>query len=229
MKKKLFIFILLLILIPLKIDAARIPCTKKNLNKLKSQAYSVKLSYELVNNKESGNYVRVNVSDIPDGLEVRYGGISYYYDEEKPIQEVISHTYGGETYSFDIYVEPNQHVACVGEKLITKSITVPKYNPFSEREECIEYEEFPLCNKWYKGKIEDDLYFNEELDKYIKSLKKPEPVDPAEKIGFYDKVVEFVQDHIVLISVVIALIVIGIIYLIVRAIIRKKNRVRIDL
>ena len=41
--------------------------------------------------------------------------------------------------------------------MVSKRLTLPTYNIYSEREECIEYEEFKYCNQWYKGKIESDL------------------------------------------------------------------------
>jgi hypothetical protein len=226
-KKVLLIIVFIMFIIPNTVLAYREPCTTKNLNSLKNKAYNVNLSYELKKDESDRYYFEVNVTGLHPDIEVRYGSMSILYNENQTQQTVTTNTGGNVKYTVDIYAASG--TACDGTKLTTKSIALPKYNVYSERDECIEYEEFSLCNKWYKGKIESDLYFSEELDKYIKSLKKPEPVDPSEKIGPYDKVIDFIQDHLFLFIFIVAVIVIGIIYLIARAIIRKKNRVKIDI
>ena len=175
MKKKLLLIIFVLIMMPIGVNAARIPCTSKNLSKLKALTYDVKLSYDLVKNEENQTVFMINISNLKEELEVRYGNITIEYDKDKPVQEITTVTGGGFKYSVDIYVAEALNRACVGEKVATKTVDVPKYNYYSERDECIDYEKFYLCNKWYKGDIPNEQYFLDELEKFIGKAQEEEP------------------------------------------------------
>jgi len=106
---------------------------------------------------------------------------------------------------------------------------MPKYNKYSKYEECIEYEEFPLCNKWYQGDIPDEEYFFEKLEEYKKTLVKPdEPIVVAEK-SFWDKVIEFYNENKVLSISVISIVSLSIVSLIVVKVVRRKKRVKIGI
>ena len=135
---------------------------------------------------------------------------------------------------------------CVEEFLYKKTIKIPKYNVYSEREECIEYEEFPLCNKWYSGEISGDEFFlkhesedflvdakdklsSTQLTKNIDSLKKTEPEKKEEIVekNIFEKIIDFYVKYIV-ICLPITIIIVGVVvFFIVRRLIRRKNRVKI--
>ena len=229
MKKKiLFMIFVLMMIMPLGVKAARIPCTTKNYSKLKSLTYDVKLSYELTKNEENQTVFKINISNLKEELEVRYGNITINYDPEKPVQEITTVTGGGFKYEVDIYVTEALNRACVGEKIATKSVDVPKYNYYSERDECIDYEKFYLCNKWYKGNIENEEYFLDELDKYIKKNQEEEQ-DQEEKYNIIDRIIDFYKEH-PFISITITVLIAGaIIFVIARKLIRRKNRIKLDI
>ena len=119
--------------------------------------------------------------------------------------------------------------ACVGEFLYSKKVKLPKYNKYSEYDDCIEYEEFPLCNKWYDGEIDNDDYFYQKLEEYKNSLKPAEkPANVKEEKNLFQKIIDFYMDNIAFtlpITIILALI---IIVLIIRKIIIKRKRVKID-
>ena len=59
--------------------------------------------------------------------------------------------------------------ACKDQFIIERIIELPKYNPYSEYDECIEYEEFALCNKFYDGEISGTDEFSKKLNEYVKT------------------------------------------------------------
>ena len=230
MRKKILvmIFVLMMIMMPMGVKAARIPCTTKNFSKLKALTYDIKLSYDLVKNEENQTVFRISISNLKEELEVRYGNITIEYDPEKTVQEITTVTGGGFKYEVDVYVAEGLNRACVGEKVATKSVDVPKYNYYSERDECIDYEKFYLCNKWYKGSIPDEQYFLDELDKYIKKNTEEEP-PKEEKYNIIDRIIDFYKEH-ALLSITITVVLAGaIIFVIARKLIRRKNRIKLDI
>ena len=228
MKKRILLIIFILMMMPVGVKAARIPCTTKNFSKLKALTYDVKLSYDLIKNEDNQTVFRINIANLKEELEVRYGNITINYDPEKPVQEVTTLSGGGFKYMVDIYVTEGLERACVGEKLATKSIDVPKYNYYSERDECIDYEKFYLCNKWYKGDIPSEKYFLDELEKYIGKNIEEEPEKP-EKYNIIDRIIDFYKDYPLLAITLTVVIVGAITFVIVRNIIRRKNRIKLDI
>jgi hypothetical protein len=228
MRKKIFIIIFILMMMPVGVKAARIPCTTKNFSKLKALTYDVKLSYDLIKNEENQTVFRINISNLKEELEVRYGNITISYDPENSVQEITTVAGGGFKYEVDLYVTEGLNRACVGEKVATKTVDIPKYNYYSERDECIDYEKFYLCNKWYKGDIKDEKYFLEELEKYIGKNKEEEPEKP-EKYNIIDRIIDLYKDHPVISITVTVLIAGAIIFVIARKLIRRKNRIKLDI
>ena len=113
--------------------------------------------------------------------------------------------------------------------MYTKKLDLPKYNLYSERPECIEYEEFPLCNKWYQGNIKSYEEFEIKLQNYIDSLKPvEEKEDKKEEKGILQKLIDFYVEHIVYTGIVTVVVVVGLGYYIVKKLINRKNRVKID-
>lgn len=226
-KKALLIIVFLMFIIPNTVLAYREPCTTKNLNSLKNKAYNVNLSYELKKDESDRYYFEVNVTGLHPDIEVRYGSMSILYNENQTQQTVTTNTGGNVKYTVDIYAASG--TACDGTKLTTKSIALPKYNIYSERDECIEYEEFSLCNKWYKGEIPNDAYFNEELEKYKASIEKESEKPNKDKENIFEKFIDLYLDNIYISVAITVVLVIAIAFIIIRKVIRSKNRIKIDI
>ncbi len=181
--KKTFIVLLLffsfLFLNKINIFAARIPCSSKALSEQKNKANKLSFNYQLKYDEFDVHYYEVTVTNLSPGIEFDYGGITYHYDEGKTVYKLIPRFVGGNTLEFEIF--SSYDFPCVGEKLGTKKITIPKYNIYSEYSECIEYEEFPMCHVHYEKEIKHPKYFYESLENYKKSLLAKETEKPEEK------------------------------------------------
>lgn len=225
-KNNLFLLLVLfvLILIPGKVDAAKI-CTGKKLSDLKAKAYAAQPTYEFIKDKNE-NYFKVTVFNVDKDILVQSGGSIYEPDKKN---QVIIETYfeGGETYEIKFY--GGYETDCVEEYVYSKKLQLPKYNPYSEREECIEYEEFPLCNKWYSGDIESDEYFLEQLELYKKSITpSKEPVKEEVEKNIFEKIVDFYMENIAITGPISVIVILVVIIVVVRKIIRRRKRIKLD-
>lgn len=224
-KYTLFVFLLLFLFIPKNADA-RVVCTSGEQNKMKNKAYQVTLNYEFYKDENGSPYFLIVITNLQEGLEVKVDDVIIKYAEGKEKYELERRYNSLTIVEAEIYAAYG--APCVGQKLYTKRITLPKYNYFSEMEECIEYEEFPLCNKWYQGKIENYSVFLEELEKYIESLK-PKVEEPIiEEKSFFEKIIDFYIDNIIYTGPITAIIVFGGGFIIVRNIQKKKKRIKIE-
>ncbi|MBR3720772.1 MAG: hypothetical protein IKO78_06280 [Bacilli bacterium] len=229
--KKVYLFIIVFLLFVMFVptaNAARKACTKTYYSQLKSKAYKVTFNYDLHKEEGSDYYFTVTMANLQPGIVVEYGNIHMMYVEGKDIYEFASIFDGGSTYEFKIYAANGY--ACAGELLYTKSLKIPKYNIYSERDECIEYEEFPLCNKWYQKEIRNLDDFLQALELYKKSLEKEEPKDlEPEEETFFEKLINFYKDNIAITGTLTVLVIGGAGYYGFKKYQKKKKRAKIDI
>lgn len=72
------------------------------------------------------------------------------------------------SYSYVIYSNDSN---CYGDKLVTKSITIPTLNAFSFSDECKAYPNFKYCQKWGSFDLTSDQ-FEQALNKYKGEVEK---------------------------------------------------------
>ena len=192
--KVITIFLFLFLFLPISVNAEGL-CTSTKFNKLKKEAFEAQLVYELNFDKEHNSYFTVDVYNVGPDVMMIFNSNIYLPDKDGHIA-LESVLQGGGTYEFKFY--GGYQTDCVEEYVYSKKLKIPKYNPYSEREECIEYEEFPLCNKWYKVDIDSPEYFEEQLENYISSLRKDEPKKEEEVIekSIIEKIIDFYVKNI---------------------------------
>ena len=223
--KLLWLLLVLVIVLPISVNGL---CTSKKQSNLKSIAYKTELSYELKFDSEHNYYFEVSVTNMNKDVILIYNGVVYESKGEDDVIVIDNKLEGGATYEFNLY--GGYDTACVEEYLYTKKLSIPKYNVYSERDECIEYEEFYLCNKWYPGTIGNDEFFESELNNYIESLNAKEEEEKEEVIekGLFEKIIDFYIDNIIITLPLTILIVGVVIFMVVRNSIRRKNRIKLD-
>ena len=232
MKNKVFVFLLLSIFIfiqsILKVDAANI-CTQTIYNELKRDAYKVSLSWELKFDEKNNGYFEVTVSNMNSNILLVFAGMTYEIEEQNETFKINSPLLGGKTYEFEFYGGYNS--PCTEEYIYTKYLTLPNYNSYSELEECIEYEEFPLCNKWYDGVIESKEYFYSKLEEYIESLKSEDnPEKPkTEEKNIFEKIIDFYFENIIITLPTTILFLVFIIIINILKVKKAKQRIKIDI
>ena len=226
MKKNYFIIALLLFLSLSKVNAQQL-CTSSNYSKVKKEAYNVNYTYEMERSSDNEVYFQVRVMNLKKSIMLIYDETVYEYSNTGDTFLLPKKFEGGETVEFKIYGSYDS--PCTEELMYSKKLKIPKYNIYSEEEECFEYEEFELCNKWYQGTIPNKAYFTEKLEEYKKSITKEEPVkEEKDNHSLINKIIDFYVDNIIITGSITILIIGIVFYFVIRSIIRKRKRVKID-
>ena len=198
-------------------------CGKTNSNQLLQRIRKVKTNYELMTDEDGGKYFKIRVTGFQPDLVVKIYGINYSYEnygDSFSTRNKIPIT-GGE---FPIVFYGGINHPCADVYIAKRTIKIPKYNVYSELDQCIEYEEFPLCAKYYDGEIGSASEFNDRLQKWIEENNvRPEEV----KITLWEQIKNFIEDNQFEIALVLFLAIVLIIAIIVRKIIRRIKRRRI--
>ena len=225
MKKNLLYTVVVFLFIfsfTIKVDAY---CTSKRYSDLKAIAYKSEVNYELKFDEKHNHYFEVTLTNVDKDILVSYNGVML-----EPVNgtvELENRFADGVTYDIKLYGGYYTH--CVEEYLYTKKITLPKYNTYSERDECIEYEEFPLCGKWYKGNIVNEDDFLKQLNDYILSLQEnEEEKKPIKSKDLFEKITNFYVNNIVFTLPITIILLLFVVYKIVVRIIRRKNRIKLN-
>ena len=228
MKKIIFVLFLTLFSFNiLDVDAANI-CNGSKYNELTIDSLDVEYKWELKFDENHIHYFEVTVANMKDTLLLIYDGVTYEAKENGAPFKINSYFQGGKTYELKLYGGYGH--PCVEEYVDSTYLEIPKYNTYSELEECIEYEEFYLCNKWYDGEIESKDYFLQQLELYKASLEKPEePKPPVVEKTFIEKIVDFYMENIMLtLPITVLIVVLTVVFIVIR-IKRSRERVKINL
>lgn len=160
MKKYIKILILLILFYPSVISAKE--CTKEETNKFNKLVNKIEINYD--HNKD--NMFTIKMSNISkEIIVVDKDGKQFTKNSlEQTLYE------GGKTYTFKVLPV---YYDCELSLSFNKTITIPKYNIYSEKSECKKekYKDFDLCDKYYQGKINDKI-FETELKKYKSNTLK---------------------------------------------------------
>jgi len=217
------LFVFFFVLIPKDVYAIDPICSKKKFNTIRQEASTIKVKYDLVFDKNHRAFFNVTFTNVSQNLYLKINDNMFEPDENNAIKLTYMFE-GGKKYTFDFYVA--QKVTCADNYVTSRDVNMPKYNYYSERDECLEYEEFPLCNTWYKGTISSDEEFLAKLEQYKESLKNK---GTTEKPGrnIFERMQDFYTDNIGITGPITAIIVIAIAIIVVRKIILRRKRVRI--
>ena len=225
MKKNILLLIVAFIFTFCFVTEVDAYCSTKKHNALKALAYKAELNYELKFDENHNHYFDITVNNVDKDLLIFFNGT--IYEPKDGTVYLSTRLTGGLTYEIKLY--GGYDTSCVEEYLYTKKITVPTYNKYSERDECIEYEEFQLCNKWYSGYISGEDEFLERLNDYILTLEKTEKEEvPVKEKNTFEKIIDFYVEHLIITLPITIIIVLLIVYKVVVKIIRRKRRIKLN-
>jgi hypothetical protein len=201
-------------------------CTGKKFNAIRQEASTIKLKYDLTFDQNHNAYFIVTFTDVSHNLYLKLNEENMVTPDENGVIQLSYMFDGGKKYSFEFYV--SQDTICADTFVTSRDVTMPKYNYFSERDECLEYEEFPLCNTWYKGTIRNEEQFLIELDAYKSTLQKNgSSAKPNRNI--FERAVDFYTDNLSITGPITAIVIIAVAIIVVRKLILRKQRVRIKI
>ena len=219
MKKASYIFITIICLL-IANKNVRSYSLEEELKPYKEEANEIVISFQYnenyvdsSGNKKNGMF-NLKISNLTENLKIKIDNEdTFYYYKNTNNGELLFE--GVESGIKKIHVYSVRHPSF----LKTITINIPKYNYYSEREECKEIgeENLDVCNKWYKyelnettflKKIKDYQKEQEEIKKEIKEISLIKQ--------FFDNIVEFLKSYIVYIVVSIIIIAGTVIYIKIR-------------
>ena len=213
-----------MIFIPKNVSAVPL-CLKSTKAKYETLARKASFSYKLAEDRYGQAYYKLVVNNLDKNLIIKDGDFSYV-SPDGISQIEIDNVYRPESeYTFYIYTSRDLE-ECGDSLVLSKKIKFPYYNIYSERDECVEYEEFPLCGVNYKGKIESNEDFDNQLREWLeKSKTKLEEYKDERNI--IERFVDLYKDNIEIsvgITIILGFLVIA---LLVRAVIRRSKRAKV--
>lgn len=221
--RKLFFFVFCFFSFTTFVDAAI--CSRATFNRLEEEAKNIKISYELKKEHLYASYL-VKVSNLTKNIKIVYGGMEYTYNSKIDSHDVVGTFEVGKSYSFQVIATTT--TGCAGNLVYTKKVTLPFYNVYYDLDECIGYEDFPMCQKNYSKEITSYEYFMEELEKYKQSLIEEEKPPVDEEPSNWEKFVEFYMKNLIIsipITVVLVLIILTIPVIV---IVKRRKKVKIE-
>ena len=211
--KKIYILTFLLSFL-LFVSNTNASCTYSRTADLKRLASNVNVTY---------NY---NIVDNTATFDIKFANLTsdiYVYDsynDKKYNQSgeiIISKVQDGTKYRF--FIKSNDS-NCKDEVLLTKYVTLPKYNKFYGDPLCEGIESYALCQRWGSFNINNYEDYVYQIKKYKASLEKNnKPIIEEEEQSFLEKVGKFLLKYYVFILLGIIVVCSLIIY-----ILRKKDK-----
>lgn len=145
-----------------------------------------------------------------------------YYEENKAIIRNV----GSNKYT--AMIMPSTSTGC-DETIRSEKLSLQSYNVYADDPRCanIDVEEFPMCDPWYEGTINDETFTNN-YNQYQQQLEEEnaepeeEQTEEEEKITIGDQIFEFLSNYYIHIIVgVIAIVIIG---TIVQALVKRRKK-----
>lgn len=226
-KKKIFLFISILIITIFKINVEAATCTQQEKNELKQEAKNLEI-IPVLDSEEDPLHIHfygVNFTNLSDKFYILDSYGTRYEKSSTHTNETVYGQYSpGSVVTFKIYGAIGK--TCGFEHLATIRVTFEYYNDYYLSELCEGIEEFSLCQRNYSGTIESEEYFIEQVNKYKDSLKEKEPEEKEKTIT--ETITKFIKDNpiVIIVSVLVLLI---IIITIVKTIKNNKKKIKINL
>ena len=173
--KKIYLFILMLVL-PISVFArAKTGCDYAVLSKLKKYASNVNLiyDYKIVDNEA---YFNITINNIVPDIYIldETSGKTYNYASSNNGEVVIPDVHGVKKLKYKIM---STNASCIDELLLTQYITLPVYNKYSADPLCDGLENYSLCYTF----LETDLTYDEFKEK-IEAYRNRKPVEEEETV-----------------------------------------------
>lgn len=233
MKNRMFKIVMALliavVIMPKNVLAATELCTVDTKQKLVKQAMGVKISYKPIKTDENKYEFAISILNMPDFVYAEMDELDEELENEEGLQSISLPTTlpGNKSYKIKFYVRSG--LTCEDELVYVKNFDLPKYNIYSELDECIEYEEFPLCSMYYSGEIKNLKEFNEKLEEYKEKLKGETPPE-EEELTVMQKVINFYTGNLAITLPVTIAIIGGVAFVIVKFFVlnKKSKKIGID-
>lgn len=173
-KRLLRLLFLIVILLPFN---ARAECDRARLTELSSIAGNVRFSATYRPQGDNVVYT-VDISNITDDIYVAESSGT-----------IFTKDFSSKDYEFNdgtVYIIYSNDPNCYGLELMTKSFSLPNYNPYSRLDICKKYPNDSHCSIWNATYFDGELDFTEELNKIYSADYNEDYVIDEENASIYN-------------------------------------------
>lgn len=181
---------------------------EKILEPYKKEAEKVTARYQLDENytdengnKKNGMFI-IEINNLTENLKVKIDdGDFIRYDKTDNGKLILN---GVESGIKKIYI----YSVKAPTFLRTITVNIPKYNYYSEREECngISKEELDVCDKWYKYEL-NETTFLKKINEYKKTQEENKDNNNQSKIQIiFNNIVNFLKSYFIYIIIFIVIV-----------------------
>lgn len=206
--KKILYVIIFIMCFTFKINDIYADELEKILEPYKKEAEKVTARYQLDENytdengnKKNGIFI-IEISNLTEDLKVKIDdGDFIRYDKTDNGTLILN---GIESGIKKIYI----YSVKVPTYLRTITVNIPKYNYYSEREECngISKEELDVCDKWYKYEL-NETTFLKKINEYKKAQEENKDNNNQSKIQIiFNNIVNFLKSYFIYIIIFIVIV-----------------------
>ena len=213
--KKILFTITLLVINSISVKAGI--CDKDNLDILKEHASKVSITYEMdndyVNNngeKEKGMY-KIIIKGLEEYTSIRIKelNVNESYTEENKGDITLTNIESG-IKKINIYFD-----RC-DELLVTKTLNIPVFNKYSQREECINITDLDVCKENYKYQLNESTFLKK-IKEYNETKKQEQKDQKENRIAIlFSNIIEFLKNYYLYIIGAILLIISITVYMLIK-------------
>lgn len=215
--KKILTFLTIMLLFTTKVSAASL-CDYKEQSELNGKAANIKATYEIIEEKgegEEGTYINYNINiNITNLIEDFYIIVKNDYTNEEKIyrnsdtlNNILTIRWDNidKVTNFTIQIYSSNKTNCPDELYTTLFLTLPRYNRYSIKTDCIEYEKFYLCQKFVFVDYIKEEEFISQFAHYIKedNQKNAEVTEKEEEKKFVNQIFQVIIDNKLIIICVV--------------------------
>ena len=221
----LYIILLLFAVLIIPKKASALPlCTAKIKQQYITAAEKIKFSYEFIREDES-YYFQIKATNTDKNLIIEYN--NYDYNGLGNDDYIVFDTHFKDNAIYKFKIKVREGITCADETITYRTVKIPKFNKYSEYDECIEYEEAPICSRFYQGKIENIEDFRKQLKDYLAKIKEKQIEDYKDERSLFQKISDFYMDHVIICGTLTFIVFAVIIALILKKFAKKKKRIKL--
>lgn len=194
-------------------------CTYKEKNEYGAYATNVNMGYSVIDeykgtscpqgegectyNTYSGFHFAIYINNLNDKIyatvteDLNNTTTNYYYTEANKGNIEITQDYKDSRVNYSIVIKIKDGV-CAETILRRKTVTTPRFNPYSNYPICAGMEDFGLCNRFYDFEISEDQFFS----RVYEHLNKLEEKSKEDKKGTKEdsSIIKFIKDNYIYIT-----------------------------
>ena len=203
MKRIGLLIVSAILLFPLQVKAQ---CSTAETVRLQKIAGNVNFKVDYTENYPIVKF-HVTISNLHPDIKIfdMHTGNIYTYgmDPNNPTEVAVYNYDDDRTLEYEIY---STYANCPDEIVFKNYVTLPSYNHYYKNEQCEGLQNYKLCQKWEKNKL-NYAEFTETMVEYKETHKIPEAgqKQEEEENEISDKVIEFISKYymIILIPIIV--------------------------